>query len=254
MPDADWLGLEGRRVAVAGGAGTLGGECVRAFADAGATVGVIDRPSDDLETVSVAAGAMPEAIVGEDLRASSACRRAVDRVSDALGGLDVLVHCVGVNLRIAIEEYTDEDWDRIITTNLSSAFWLTQAVVPRFREQRAGRLIYVSSVAGRSGHRHHGPYAASKGAINQLMRVTANELAPFDVTANAIAPGYMDTALTERYLAEHPGTRERLTALIPAERFGAPEEVSAPILFLASARASFITGQVLYVDGGRTIV
>jgi NAD(P)-dependent dehydrogenase (short-subunit alcohol dehydrogenase family) len=122
------------------------------------------------------------------------------------------------------------------------------------RAQGNGRIVFFSSVAGRSGHKLHGPYAASKGAINQLMRVLAHEYAEHGVTANAVAPGYMDTELTRRYLEDHPDRRRALVELIPAGRFGTLPEVVGPVLFLCSPHAAFITGQVLYIDGGRTIV
>ena len=122
------------------------------------------------------------------------------------------------------------------------------------RAQQHGRIVFFSSVAGRSGHKHHGPYAATKGAINQLMRVIAHEYASSGVTANAVAPGYMDTELTRAYLAADPDKRAALIDLIPAGRFGTLDEVVGPVLFLCSRQSSFITGQVLYIDGGRTIV
>ena len=181
-------------------------------------------------------------------------RRAVAEARTRLGGIDVLVHSVGINDRKAIEDYSDADWEAILTTNLSSAFFLARAVARAMRAQGHGRVIFLSSVAGRSGHAHHGPYAASKGAINQLMRVMAHEYAADGVTANAVAPGYMDTALTRRYLAEHPERRQALVDLIPAARFGTLEEVVGPVLFLASRHASFVTGQVLYIDGGRSVI
>ena len=139
---------------------------------------------------------------------------------DQLTGLDVLVHCVGINDRKPIESYSAEEWDRIVSVNLTSAFHLAAEAAVGMRAQRHGRIVFFSSVAGRSGHKLHGPYAATKGAINQLMRVIAHEYAADGVTANAVAPGYMDTELTRQYLTDHPDKRQALIELIPAGRFG----------------------------------
>lgn len=247
---ADWLGLDGRRVLVAGGVGTIGAAVVDGFLSAGARVGVADLDAERLEHADPRLAARHAA----DLSDAAAARGAVAAVRDALGGLDVFVHCVGINDRRPIEAYDATDWDRIVSVNLTSAFHTAAEALSGMRAQHDGRIVFFSSVAGRSGHRHHGPYAATKGAINQLMRVIAHESAQDGVTANAVAPGYMDTELTRRYLADNPTTREALVELIPARRFGALEEVVDPVLFLCSPRASFITGQVLYIDGGRTIV
>jgi gluconate 5-dehydrogenase len=243
----DWLELEGRRALVAGGAGTLGAAVVSGLNEVGADVAVVDlrAPAPDSGAAS-----HHEA----DLRDPAAARAAVDAARTELGGLDIFVHCVGINDRRPIERYDAADWDRFVAINLTSAFHTATEAAVGMRAQGHGRIVFFSSVAGRSGHKHHGPYAATKGAINQLMRVIAHEYADSGVTANAVAPGYMDTALTREYLAANPEKREALVELIPAGRFGTLEEVVGPVLFLCSPHASFITGQVLYIDGGRTIV
>ena len=248
MPD--WLGLDAQRVLVAGGAGTLGAALVGGFLDAGATVGVIDVSADAMAALDPRVTVRLQA----DLSGAATARAAVTGARQELGGLDAFVHCVGINDRKPIESYSAAEWDRIIAVNLTSAFHTGAEAAVGMRDQRHGRIVFFSSVAGRSGHKLHGPYAATKGAINQLMRVLAHEYAAHGVTANAVAPGYMDTTLTRDYLAANPDKRAALVELIPAGRFGHLQEVVDPVLFLCSPRASFITGQVLYIDGGRTIV
>jgi len=245
MPE--WLGLAGQRVVVAGGAGTIGSALVSGFLDADARVGVIDLHTDGVDP-------RVGAIVQADLTEPDAARRSLAQVRDQLTGLDVFVHCVGINDRKPIESYSADEWDRIVSVNLTSAFHLAAEAAVGMRAQQQGRIVFFSSVAGRSGHKLHGPYAATKGAINQLMRVIAHEYAADGVTANAVAPGYMDTELTRQYLSDHSDKRQALIDLIPAGRFGSLEEVVDPVLFLCSPRASFITGQVVYIDGGRTII
>jgi gluconate 5-dehydrogenase len=233
---SDWLGLAGQRVAVAGGAGTFGAALCDGFRAAGAEVVAIDvEPGDHVQA---------------DLGDPGEARAAIAEAAERLGGLDVFVHSVGINRRKPIEEYTDSDWDDILAVNLTSAFHTARAALGH----GASRIVFFSSVAGRLGHKNHGPYAATKGAINQLMRVMAHESAAAGVTVNAVAPGYMDTELTRQYLADHPGRREELIELIPAGRFARIDEVVGPVLFLCSAQASFITGTVLYIDGGRSVV
>lgn len=246
-----WLGLDGSRVLVAG-AGGIGGACAVAFAEAGARVAVVDRSAAALAEL---AGSFPGPLVTieSDLTEHGSGARVVAETVERLGGLDVLLHAVGINDRRPILDFTEDEWERIIRVNLSTLFGLAQAAGRHMVERRSGRVLALSSVSGLLAHHSHGPYAASKGGINQLLRVMAREWAPYGVTVNALAPGYIETPLTARHLAQ-PGKRDELESQVPAGRLGTPGELTGPALFLSSRHAQFITGHVLYIDGGRTLV
>jgi len=251
---AEWLGLDGAAVLVAG-AGGIGAACALAYAEAGASVAVVDRDQHALDALASSFAAQGLTLLGiqADLTQQGEGERVVAHSVESLGRIDVLLHAVGVNDRRPILDFSEEDWDTILRINLSTVFALAQAAGRRMVDQGHGRVLALSSVSGLLAHHSHGPYAASKGGINQLLRVMAHEWAPFGVTVNALAPGYIETPLTAAHLAT-PGKREALESQVPAGRLGTPEELTGPALFLSSRHAGFITGHVMYIDGGRTLV
>ena len=250
----DWLTLGGRSTLVIG-AGGLGAASALSLATQGARVALVDVDEERLHSVVRAAkdsGAEVRAIVA-DLRTADACRTAVDDVAALNGPPQIFLHAVGRNVRRPVFDLTDADWHDTLTLNLSSAYWLGQAVGRLMVHARYGRMVFVSSVSGLLAHPNHAPYAATKGGLNQMLRVMAREWAPHGVTVNGVAPGYIETDLTRDYL-DQGENRTHLASLVPAERLGRPQEVADAVTFLASDRAGFITGQILYVDGGRVLV
>ncbi len=254
MTSPDWLQLAGRSALVVG-AGGLGGATAISVAVQGARVLVVDRDHGNLDAVVRGAaqqGATVETLAA-DVSTAEASRAVVDKAVGSLGVPELFLHAVGRNDRRPVLELGDDDWQSILTLNLSTAWWLGQAVGRHMVEAGYGRMVFVSSVSALLAHAHHAPYAATKGGINQLTRVMAREWAPHGVTVNAVGPGYVETALTRDYL-DRDGHREELESLVPAQRLGRPEEVADAITFLLSDRAAFVTGQCLYIDGGRTLV
>ncbi len=233
------MGLADAAVVIAG-VGGIGRAIVEGFCAVGARVVVVDG---NAERVDDAARSLDLAARGggafvADLTDPDACRRVIADARASLGRVDVLVHAVGMNNRKPVAEFTDEEWRTIVDVNLNSAFWLGQAAGAVMCEQRYGRQVYLSSVSGLLAHKHHAPYAATKGGINQMMRVMAAEWASSNVNVNAIGPGYIETPLTADYLKK-PGIRAGLESLVPAGRLGVVDDVVGPVLF---------------VDGGRTLV
>ncbi|MFD5541504.1 SDR family NAD(P)-dependent oxidoreductase, partial [Streptomyces sp. NPDC127079] len=237
------------------GAGGLGAACAQGLAEAGARLAVVDIDEAKLKGLrdDPALGKVEVPVFRADVATSQACEETIAAVADELGGLDLLVHAVGTNDRRPVVDTPDEVWERILTLNLSSAFYAGRAAGRLMRQAGGGNMVFFSSVSSRLAHKHHAPYAATKGGLDQLVRVMAREWAADGVTVNAVAPGYTETELTREYL-DRPGMREEMVGLVPAGRLGTPQDVVGAVLFLASRRASFVTGQVLYVDGGRTLV
>ncbi|GID91002.1 SDR family NAD(P)-dependent oxidoreductase [Amorphoplanes digitatis] len=250
----DWLTLSGRPALVVG-AGGLGGASAVALAAQGAPVVLVDLDEERLESVSRAAKDAGGSVrtIAADLRSARRCREVVAEASGLAGVPQIFVHAVGRNVRRPVLELGDEDWRAIVELNLSTAYWLGRAVGALMVEAGYGRMTFVSSVSGLLAHADHAAYAATKGGLNQLLRVMAREWAARGVTVNAVAPGYIETGLTRDHL-DRDGNREALESLVPARRLGVPEEIADAVTFLSSDRARFITGQVLYVDGGRVLV
>ena len=252
LADSDWLGLSGARVLVLG-AGGIGFECAQGYSAAGAQVMLVDRDADRLARAQAEAVHPIAHTFAADLTEPGSGNTVVDAAVAALGGLDVVLHSVGINDRRPVLDFSEDEWDRVIEVNLTTAFRVAQAAGRHMVAQGHGRIVMLSSVSGLLAHKLHAPYAASKGGLNQMARVMAAEWASSGVTVNTLAPGYIETNLTSDYLKK-PGVRDDLERLVPAGRLGLPADVVGAALFLSSKQASFITGHVLYIDGGRTLV
>jgi 2-deoxy-D-gluconate 3-dehydrogenase len=245
----------GQVVLITGGAGSIGRSVAHGFLTGGAgRVVLLDsRDAAIREAVGAVGGAYPGRVSGvrADVRNVEEVRAAVRGVLEAEGRIDILFNNAGVNRRKPSIELTEEDWDFVLDVNLKGLFFVTQEVGRHMLTRRSGAVISTASVSSVRGHRNLAAYAASKGGVAQLTRVLANEWAPHGVRVNAVAPGYLETGLTRDYLAD-PAVRAGILAKIPMGRIGGPEDVVGAVLFLASDWARYVTGEILFVDGGRT--
>lgn len=243
-------GLAGKVVIVTGGSRGIGRAIVELFSAEGADVTFLFRENTTAAAEVVAAGrAAGRQITAEqvDVRDAQGCTEAVERVAERCGHIDVLVNNAGLVRDNLLGLLDDDDLRTVLDTNIGGIFNVTRAVVPHMIARRAGKIINVSSVAGEKGGRGQTNYAASKGAINAFTRALAVELAPRRITVNAVAPGVIETDMSQA-IRDRAG--EEVTSRILLRRFGTPAEVAYAVWFLASRFADYITGVVLHVDGG----
>ncbi|MDE3077438.1 MAG: glucose 1-dehydrogenase [Chloroflexota bacterium] len=241
------------RVALVTGAGSGLGECIaRRLAESGASVVINDVVAAEAERVAgdiTRQGGQALAAAGSVTSADDV-EKTVQAAADRFGRLDILVNNAGIGRNAALHRLTDADWDAVLAVNLKGVFLCSRAAVRLMREQRYGRIINIASRAW-LGWYGQANYAASKGGVVSLTRTLAIELAGRGITANAIAPGQIETPLT--YKENPPEVIERLLKAQPTGRFGTPEDVAWAALFFASDSAGYITGQTLYVCGGKSI-
>lgn len=239
--------LNGNVAVVTGGSRGIGRAIAEALAQGGARVAVVGR---DAERASATAAELPgggHAGFSCDVSDEAAIEQLIKDVEAQLGPIEILVNNAGVTEDNLLVRLTSEAWDRVLDTNLKSAFLLTRSAARGMMRRRSGRIINITSVVGLTGNKGQANYAASKAGLIGLTKAVAKELASRSVLCNAIAPGFIETDMTAALGEE---TRNALLGQIALGRLGKPEEIAAAVRFLAGPGASYITGQVLVVDGG----
>jgi 3-oxoacyl-[acyl-carrier protein] reductase len=242
--------LSGKAALVTGASGGIGGAIARALYAQGAGVALSGTRQAALESVAGELGDRAQ-VVPCDLSDPVESATLVARAEAALGQVDILVNNAGLardNLALRMK---DEEWDRVLAVNLTAGFRLARGALRGMMKRRWGRIISITSVAGTIGNAGQANYAASKAGLTGMTKALAREVATRGITANCVAPGLIETAMTEALDAPY---REQLQANIPAGHLGVAADVAGAVVFLASDEASYVTGQTLHVDGGMTMI
>ncbi len=251
----DLFDLSGRVAVVTGGNGGIGLGMARGLARAGAAVAVAVRNQEksaaavaELEALGAEAAAVPVEVTVE-----ASCRAMVTAAVERFGRLDILVNNAGTNIRKQPQDYALQEWETVLSTNLTSAFVCSQAAYPEMCKAGGGKIINIGSMLSIFGVAFAPAYAASKGGIVQLTKALATAWAKDNIQVNAVLPGWIDTELTRQARAQIDGLHEKVEARTPAGHWGQPDDHAGIAVFLASGALDFVTGTAIPVDGGYSV-
>jgi 3-oxoacyl-[acyl-carrier protein] reductase len=242
--------LTGKGALVTGASGGIGWAIAEALHDQGANVAISGTRAEKLNELAARLGSRVH-VLPCDLRDRAAVTKLAEEAEKALGQVDILVNNAGITHDNLFMRMKDEEWDDVIAVNLTSVFVLTRGVLRGMMRRRAGRIVNIASISGVLGNPGQGNYAASKAGLVGMTKSLAREVSSRGITANCIAPGFIQTPMTD---ALTPKQVEAIAAAIPAAKFGKPEDVAAVVVFLASDEAGYVTGETVHVNGGMVMV
>jgi 3-oxoacyl-[acyl-carrier protein] reductase len=243
--------LSGKTALVTGASGGIGGAIAKTLHGQGATVVLSGTRAEALEAVRAELGERAFIAVANlsDIASIEALPKAAEEAAGA--GIDILVNNAGITKDNLFMRMKDEEWDQVIAVNLTAAFRLSRAVLRGMMKKRWGRIIQITSVVGATGNAGQGNYAAAKAGLVGMTKSLAAEVASRNITVNAVAPGFIQTAMTDVLTDQQ---KEMIGQRIPAGRMGMPQEIAAAVAYLASQEAAYVTGETIHVNGGMAMI
>lgn len=242
--------LAGKTALVTGASGGIGKDIARGLVAAGATVALSGTRREALEALAAEIGGTTH-VLPCNLADKEETEKLVPAAEAALGGLDILVNNAGVTRDMLFMRLKDEDWDTVLNINLTSAFRLSRAAVRGMMKKRFGRIIGITSVVGVTGNPGQGNYAAAKAGMIGMSKSLAAEVASRGVTVNCIAPGFIESPMTD---ALTDAQKAKILSIVPAGRLGTGADIASAVVYLASVEAGYVTGQTLHVNGGMAMI
>ncbi len=242
--------LTGKRALITGASGGIGEAIARTFHKQGATVGLHGTRAEKLEALAAELGENAH-VLPANLSDRGAVVQLAKDATEAMGGVDILVNNAGITKDGLFVRMSDENWDSVLEVNLTAAFRLTRELTHPMMRAKAGRIINITSVVGVTGNPGQGNYCASKAGMIGMSKSLAMEIASRGVTVNCVAPGFIQSAMTD---VLNDKQKDMIMSTIPAKRLGSGDEVAAAVLFLASDESAYVTGQTIHVNGGMAMI
>jgi 3-oxoacyl-[acyl-carrier protein] reductase len=242
--------LTGKGALVTGASGGIGAAVAKALHAQGANVAISGTRKEKLDALAKALGDRVH-VLSCDLRDRAAVVKLAEEAEKAVGQVDILVNNAGITHDNLFMRMKDEEWDDVINVNLNSVFVLTRGILRGMMRRRYGRIVNIASISGVFGNPGQANYAASKAGLVGMTKSLAREVASRGITANAIAPGFISTPMTD---ALTPKQVEMIAAAIPAQKFGTPDDIAAAVVFLSSQESGYVTGETMHINGGMVMV